>query len=108
MMTKIKFAPTQKDLVSTLNKRVTEYFNNNKIARHGNIQMVTKTIVMFVLYFFPYTLILTSTVTSIFGLISMVVIMALGLAGIGLSVMHDANHGAYTKSKRINNFIGYS
>ncbi|RAW02052.1 fatty acid desaturase family protein [Pseudochryseolinea flava] len=107
-MTKIKFAPTQRDFVSTLNKRVTEYFNNNKIARHGNIQMVIKTIVMFALYFLPYTLILTSTVSSVFGLVSTVVLMALGLAGIGLSVMHDANHGAYTKSRRINNFIGYS
>lgn len=108
VMNKIRFASTQRDFVSTLNKRVTEYFNKNNIARHGNIQMAIKTIVMFLLYFVPYTLLLTNTITSVFGLVSMVVIMALGLAGIGLSVMHDANHGAYTKSKRINNLIGYS
>jgi linoleoyl-CoA desaturase len=107
-MERIKFAKTNHDFVSTLNKRVNEYFNTNNIARHGNGQMVIKTIFMFLLYFVPYSLILTSTVTSVIGLISMVVLMALGLAGIGLSVMHDANHGAYTKSTRINNFIGYS
>jgi linoleoyl-CoA desaturase len=34
--------------------------------------------------------------------------MGVGMAGIGLSVMHDANHGAYSKNKRINNFLGFS
>ncbi len=107
-MNSIKFASTQRDFVSTLNKRVAEYFNSNNIARHGNNQMVIKSIVMFTLYFLPYALILTNTISTGFGLISMVLVMALGLAGIGLSVMHDANHGAYTKSRRINNIIGYS
>ncbi len=98
----------QRDFVSTLNKRVSEYFNNNNIARHANGQMFVKTIFMFLLYFTPYALIVSNTVTGVYGLISMVVFMALGLAGIGLSVMHDANHGAYAKSTRINNLIGYS
>lgn len=107
-MERIKFARTQRDFVSTLNKRVNDYFNNNNIARHGNSQMVIKTVFMFLLYFIPYAFILTTTVTGVFGLISMVLIMAFGLAGIGLSVMHDANHGAYTKRTRVNDFIGYS
>lgn len=107
-MERIKFAKNQRDFVSTLNKRVGEYFNNNNIARHGNSQMVIKTTFMFLLYFTPYALIVTNTITGVFGLISMIILMALGLAGIGLSVMHDANHGAYTKSTRVNNFIGYS
>jgi linoleoyl-CoA desaturase len=34
--------------------------------------------------------------------------MSLGVAGIGLSVMHDANHGAYAKKPWINDLIGYS
>ena len=29
-----------------------------------------------------------------------------GMAGVGLSVMHDANHGAYSKSPLVNNIIG--
>lgn len=107
-MNRIKFAKTQRDFVSTLNKRVNKYFNDNNLARHGNNQMVIKTIFMFLLYFTPYALILTSTITGTTGLALMIVLMALGLAGIGLSVMHDANHGASTKSARINNFIGYS
>lgn len=107
-MERIKFAKTQRDFVSTLNKRVNEYFSKNGITRHGNRQMVIKTVFMFLLYLTPYVLVLTNTISSVFGLTSMVVLMALGLAGIGLSVMHDANHGAYTRSTRINDFIGYS
>jgi linoleoyl-CoA desaturase len=34
--------------------------------------------------------------------------MSLGLAGIGLSVMHDANHGAYSNKKWVNTLMGYS
>jgi linoleoyl-CoA desaturase len=34
--------------------------------------------------------------------------MGLGLAGIGMSVMHDANHSAYSSNKRINFLIGHT
>ena len=34
------------------------------------------------------------------------IIMGFGLAGIGLNVMHDANHGAFSSNKRVNAVIG--
>ena len=34
-------------------------------------------------------------------------LMGLGMAGIGLSVMHDANHGAYSKKPIVNKLLGY-
>ncbi|HEY0656266.1 MAG TPA: acyl-CoA desaturase, partial [Chryseosolibacter sp.] len=96
------------DFTSTLNKRVNDYFKSNNIAKHGNREMIVKTIFMFSLYLIPYILILSSVVTSALGLTALVVVMGLGLAGIGLSVMHDANHGAYSSKKWVNNLIGYS
>jgi linoleoyl-CoA desaturase len=107
-MNQIKFAGTQRDFTATLNKRVNEYFKTNDIGKHGNRHMVIKTVFMFLLYFAPYGLILSGAITSVIGLIVMVAIMALGLAGIGLSVMHDANHGAYSRSPWVNTLIGYS
>src|SRR5258706_14999306 len=104
----IKFATTYRDFVGTLNKRVNEYFTAGNISRHANREMVIKTIVMFTLYVLPYLLIVTSTVTNIAALIGLVVVMAFGLAGIGLSVMHDANHGAYSDKTWVNTLIGYS
>ena len=34
-------------------------------------------------------------------------LMGFGMSGIGLAVMHDANHGAYSKNKKLNKYIGY-
>lgn len=70
--------------------------------------MFIKTVCMFVLYFAPYVLIMTEVITSPLYLFISVIIMSIGLAGIGLAVMHDANHGAYSQKAWINNTIGYS
>ncbi|HEY5825021.1 MAG TPA: acyl-CoA desaturase, partial [Cyclobacteriaceae bacterium] len=78
------------------------------ISRHGNTEMVLKTICMFLMYFGPYALIVGGVITSPLLLIVGVLIMSIGLGGIGLSVMHDANHGAYSKRAWINDTLGYS
>src|SRR5687767_12121788 len=104
----ITFATTYRDFVGTLNKRVSEYFKDRNISRHANPEMVIKTFVMFGLYIIPYLLIVTSAVTGTAWLIALVTVMGFGLAGIGLSVMHDANHGAYSGKAWINTVVGYS
>lgn len=63
---------------------------------------------MFALYFVPYVLVISEGVTSTTGLFVSVIIMGFGLGGIGLSVMHDANHGAYSKKSSVNSLLGYS
>jgi linoleoyl-CoA desaturase len=104
----LKFATTQRDFVTALNKRVNDYFKLKGIAKYGNSEMVVKTIFMFLLYLLPYSLILSGVITGTFALLCMTVLMGLGVAGIGLSVMHDANHGAYSSKRWLNNFIGLS
>jgi linoleoyl-CoA desaturase len=102
------FSRKKLDFSSTLNKRVNEYFKSNKISRTGNKEMVIKTVIMFLLYFVPYGLIIGGLITGPLLLIGMVIVMSIGLAGIGLAVMHDANHGAYSTRGSVNSFIGYS
>jgi linoleoyl-CoA desaturase len=104
----LKFAGTRRDFVATLNERVNGYFKANNISRQGNNEMVIKTIFMFLLYLVPYFLVLTSTIIGTPWLLLMAILMGLGSAGIGLSVMHDANHGAYSKKAWVNDLIGYS
>ncbi|HYF70291.1 MAG TPA: acyl-CoA desaturase [Ohtaekwangia sp.] len=103
----ITFSTTQRDFTTTLNKRVNEYFKTNGVNRTANNEMVIKTIVMFALYFVPYALMISGLVTG-FWFIPLLIVMSLGLAGIGLAVMHDANHGAYSKKPWVNDLIGYS
>ncbi|MBL7859103.1 MAG: acyl-CoA desaturase [Cyclobacteriaceae bacterium] len=104
----LKFPSNRSDFFTTLNKRVNEYFKSNDISRHANTQMRIKTIFMFSLYFAPYALILGGVFSSIWVMYLLWAIMGLGMAGIGLSIMHDANHGAYSTKPWVNNLLGFS
>jgi linoleoyl-CoA desaturase len=91
----------------TLHSRVNKYFKENKIEKSGDLRMYIKTVAMFSFYVIPYVLILTGVVTGIWTL-AMYLIIGIGVAGIGLSIMHDANHGSYSKNKYINNILSFS
>ena len=69
--------------------------------------MKFKTGFMLALYFVPYAFMLTPLVETVWMFLLLWVIMGIGVAGIGLSIMHDANHGAYSKSPRVNKIVGY-
>lgn len=96
------------DFYSTLNKRVNQYFKDNNISKHANWNMVFKTFFMFTVYFTPLALMLTGVVTGFWPVMGMWFIMGLGMSGIGLAVMHDANHGAYSSNPKINKLVGFS
>ena len=70
--------------------------------------MVTKTIFMITLFFMPLIILSSGLVDAPLVLFLLYVISGLGMAGIGMSVMHDAIHGSYSKNKKINTFLGYS
>ncbi len=103
----IKFSPKiGRDFNSTLKKRVRAYFKDNNISKYANANMKIKTIFMITLYLTPYFLMLTGVVTNIWLIAACWAVMGLGIAGIGLSIMHDANHGAYSKNENVNYIIG--
>ncbi|MFM7193862.1 MAG: fatty acid desaturase family protein [Bacteroidota bacterium] len=102
----LRFAPDNARFFATLSQRVNEYFKSKNISKHANGWMVVKTIFMFSLYFIPYGLVLSGTISGTAGWFLACVIMGLGMAGIGLSIMHDANHGAYSSKPWINDFLG--
>jgi len=90
-----------------LNKRVNQYFKEKNISKHANLNMKLKTVFMLTLYFTPLILLLSGTVTSFLWVTITWCVMGLGMAGIGLSVMHDANHGAYSDNKTVNSIVGF-
>jgi linoleoyl-CoA desaturase len=108
MKQKIKFINKDKtQFYSVLKERVDNYFIENKISPHANTTMVIKTVVMLGLYFVPYILIMTQGY-SLLGMWICSLVMGLGLAGIGMSVMHDANHDAYSANPFFNKMLGLS
>ena len=105
-LNKVKFAENQKeDFHKELRKRVAAYFKENGISRYANVNMVLKTIFMISLYIVPFVLIL-AYLESTWLVVVMWALMGFGMAGIGLSVMHDANHSAYSKNKYVNLLVG--
>ncbi len=104
----IKFrGEDQKEFYQVLRKRVDNYFKENNISKHANAEMVFKTIFMFSCYFVPYVLMITTPLPI--GLQMLLwLIMGVGLSGIGMSIMHDANHGAYSSNKWVNKILGFS
>ena len=106
--TNIKFSSARSDFFTTLNQRVNEYFKSKNISRQGNAEMKIKTVFMYALYFLPYVFLIVGAVTNPWWMLALCLVMGLGKAGIGLSVMHDANHGAYSNKPWINNLMGYS
>ncbi len=108
MKQKIKFINKDKtQFYSTLKTRVDQYFIDNNISQHSNVNMVFKTIVMLSLYFVPVALIY-SQILPLWAMWICAAIMGFGLAGIGMSVMHDANHDAYSANPVINKLVAFS
>jgi len=97
----------QPEFFRELRKRVNEHFNEKGISKHANLNMVIKTIFMVSLYFVPLFLMVTGVVTSGAGIFLLWVLMGFGMSGIGLSVMHDANHGSYSANPKVNSAIGF-
>lgn len=95
------------DFISELRQRVNKYFLDNNLSKFGNINMQLKTAFMLGLYFIPFLILILGSVQSFGTMIALWSVMALGMCGIGLAVMHDANHGAYSKRRVVNNLLGY-
>ncbi len=104
----VKFAPKEKDgFYDTVKLKVNDYFVSNNISPYSDTRMYIKTAAMLSMYFVPYIVIVTGFgAMSLWLFYGLWLLMGLGIVGIGTSVMHDSNHGAYTDNKAINNFLG--
>ena len=104
----VKFNTTdQREFVKTLRKNVNNYFKENNISPRANTPMVIKSVIMFIWYFLPLTLMLTGVVDSSIGVLFMWIIMGFGMTGLSVAVTHDANHGAYSKNQKVNDALSY-
>lgn len=104
----IKFPQSNSnEFVGVLRKRVTDYFEKNKLSRFGNYRMYVKTITILATYLTLYSLILFSGITNSWIVMGLWITMGVASAGIGLSIMHDANHGSYSKNQKVNKYLGY-
>lgn len=106
-MKTIKFVcdDDRKQFSIALRKNVNRYFEENGISTKANATMVVKTIIMLSLYIVPFILILTVPMSALAGL-GWAILMGIGVAGVGMGVMHDAVHDSYSRKQWLNNLLG--
>jgi linoleoyl-CoA desaturase len=104
----IKFSRNDaKGFFKILNKRVNQYFKEHNISKTGNWKLYVKTFIMFSIYMVPYFLMLTIEMNQWLQL-GLTVLIGIGMAGVGMNVMHDGNHGSYSKHSWVNKLMGSS
>lgn len=107
-MKTLKFIAKDKgQFTATLRKNVNNYFVEKDISTKGNSKMVLKSAVMLFIYFTPFILMLSTPLSS-WTIFPLSILMGIGMAGIGMSVMHDAAHGSFSKYKWLNKLVGSS
>lgn len=91
----------------TLQQRVNDYFTKNAIPQTGTPVFYIKAVLALFFFFVPYTGIISGLLPGWWALAGYF-LMGLGAAGIGFSVMHDANHGSYSKLGWVNKLMSYT
>jgi len=105
---KIKFTNAEKStFFPVLRQRVDQYFSANNLSKSGGSGIIYKAVFMLSLYLIPYALILSGQF-SLLVMAGFAIVMGLGVAGVGMSVMHDAIHGSLSNTHRLNKIFGAS
>ena len=92
---------------ATLRKNVNNYFKEKSISTKGNLKLLFKSFVMIAVYVAPFVLMLTLPFSA-WAVFPLSIAMGMGMAGIGMNVMHDAVHGSFSKKTWLNKLFGSS
>ncbi len=95
----------ERQFALAVRKNVTGYFKDKGISPKGNFSLAVQSISMLAIYIVPFLIILTVPVGPWMAIL-LVVIMGIGMAGVGMCVMHDGVHGAFSKKEWINKLAG--
>jgi linoleoyl-CoA desaturase len=107
-MQTIRFSTKDKaKFFRTLNKKVNGYFKENNIKKTGNWKLYIKAIIMFALLIGPLVLVLSVSL-PVWAQILCMMTVGVGMAGVGMNVMHDANHESFSSKKWVNRLMGSS
>jgi linoleoyl-CoA desaturase len=107
-MSKVKFNNNSNTVfITDLRSRVSDYFKTRNISTYGNASMYFKSVMMITAYLIPYFILLLAGISNVWLTGALWVSMGFASAGIGLSIMHDANHGSYSKNKKVNKVLGF-
>ena len=96
--------PAQKQFGLAVRKNVNAYFKERGISTKGNATLFTKAAILLSIYIIPFVVILTVPMGALPAFL-LVILMGIGEAGIGMSVMHDAAHGSFSEKQWVNSIF---
>ena len=93
--------------IADVKTAVAAYFVDRDLSQNADLGMMIKTAIILAVTVGAYALLLTNA----FGpwqMLGLAAVIGVGIAGIGFSVAHDALHGAYSASPRVNSLLGFT
>lgn len=96
-----------KEFWAEIRKRVNTYFKENNLKKTATSYYYIKALIMGALLWGPYTYLLANELSTGMFFLTWVII-GIGVAGVGMNVMHDGNHESVSNKKAVNQFFGAS
>jgi linoleoyl-CoA desaturase len=105
---KVSFSKNNNEFVSELREKIKRYFEKENISKYGNASLVFKSFIMFSVYIAPFVLMLTGIIQTLPVFLLCWLFMGIGMAGVGMGVMHDANHRSFSQNNTVNKWLSKS
>lgn len=99
--------PASRSFHADLKRRAEEYFEGSSRSRHGGWAMGAKSAAVIAWLAVSYSLLMFVPLHA-WQAVLLSISMGLAMAGVGFSVMHDANHGGTSSSARLNGVLSFT
>src|SRR6202022_4148529 len=99
--------PAHRSFHIDLKRRVADYFEGAARSRHGGWAMAAKSAAMLAWLAGSYALLMFAHLRP-WEAALLSISVGLAMAGVGFSVMHDANHGGFSSSPRMNRVMSFT
>jgi linoleoyl-CoA desaturase len=90
-----------------LRQKVDDYFRSTGRPRRGNWQVYLKAAILLSCFFFSY-LVLVFFAENLWQGVTLAVLLALAVTGIGFNIMHDGGHRAFSERRWVNRLAAMS
>jgi len=101
----LHYSKKEDKFYNELKARVNDYFKEKNISKKGNLKMYFITFVILSITYGSYFLILFGNLPE-YVMFLLTVVMGVGIAAIGMGIMHDGSHNAYSEHKIVNYLMG--
>ena len=104
-MPKVTFDNQERLFFDSINQKVEQYFKERNLKKTGNRKLYLKSLILISTAVVTYLVLLTVHLNP-YVAAGLCCFFGFVLASIGFNVMHDANHGSYSRRKWINTIMG--